>query len=442
MARIALTDRAVAAARAGPDGRLELWDERIAGLCLRVTGRGVKTWVFRYRAADGRQPRFTLGRFPAVGVRDARDAAHEIMRTVHRGEDPAAERRKSRIAAAAGPRTFDDLADLYERECASGYWRPKNKTKRARTLSDEKGILRRHIRPAIGRMPYGAITRADVKAFLRTMRAKGIGAQTNRAHAVTRQVFAFAISEDLVEINPATGFARFADEIPRTRIWDDKELATVWAALTDCSGLRTSEGEPVQVSEAVRIALKLTALLGQRRTEIAGMAVGELNLEARTWLIPPVRMKGNRPHMVPLSDPAVDLIKRARVLADFDRDRPSAYVFPTSRNEERAIKPDSMTRALRRITDALGLEGLTVHDLRRTVSTNLTSERLGVSPFIRSKVLGHLDAGGGAMVSSIHYDANTYLAEKRRALEAWAQLLLEIVGERPVGRRAPRSTVR
>ena len=61
----------------------------------------------------------------------------------------------------------------------------------------------------------------------------------------------------------------------------------------------------------------------------------------------------------------------------------------------------------------------------------MTSERLGVMPFIRSKVLGHIDHGGGSSVSATFYDANDYIADKRRALEAWERLLLEIVGETP-----------
>jgi hypothetical protein len=77
---------------------------------------------------------------------------------------------------------------------------------------------------------------------------------------------------------------------------------------------------------------------------------------------------------------------------------------------------------------ALGIDDGTVHDLRRTGSTLLTSERIGVSPFIRSKVLAHYDAGGGAQVSATRYDANSYVREKRAALEKWQRLLSDVVG--------------
>jgi integrase len=190
------------------------------------------------------------------------------------------------------------------------------------------------------------------------------------------------------------------------------------------------------------IAIKLVMLLGQRRNEVAGMEVDEIDFEARTWRIGSDRMKGSRAHIVPLSDAAIALIRQALKIATVEGAEPPQYVFPTNRLENRAIRPLSLSLALQRAKRAMDLDiDATLHDMRRTVSTNLTSERCGVSPFIRSKVLGHIDAGGGAMVSMIHYDVNDYLAEKRRALEIWTRVLLQIVGDRtlPAGRPGARS---
>lgn len=411
-----------------PPARRETWDDKVRGLCLRTGSTGVQTWVYRYRF-KGRQPRLTIGRGD-IGLQEARRRARDVQVRIDRGEDPAGDKRRERATDAAALRTFDDLANLYEAQCASGDWRPMNKTKRQRTLDDEKAILQRHVRPTLGRLGFAEITRQDVKACLRKMTRKGIVAQTNRAHAVIRQVFAFAIAEDLVAMNPATGFPLMAEEKPRVRIYRDDELARIWAVLSDPTDVVDASGDPVRIGEAVRIAIKLAMVLGQRRNEIAGMAVAELDLTAKTWLIPGERMKGGRPHMVALSDDAVALITRALAIANDGADVPAVFVFPTRLHQDRAILPNSLTRALRKITEVLKIEGATFHDIRRTVSTNLTSERIGVSPFIRSKVLGHQDAGGGAVVSSTVYDSNSYLAEKRRALAAWTDLLLEIVGER------------
>lgn len=88
-----------------------------------------------------------------------------------------------------------------------------------------------------------------------------------------------------------------------------------------------------------------------------------------------------------------------------------------------------MNHALAQVLSAREIVNGTIHDIRRTGSTIMTSERLGISPFIRSKVLGHNDAGGGAQVSATHYDANSYLSEKRRALDAWQELLMQVVSK-------------
>ena len=432
-----LTDALVKSAKAEPGTRKELWDHRLRGLHLRITDRGVKSWFLRYRTTDGRHPRYSIGRYPGVGLADAREMAEDIVRQVAKGGDPATARRQARAMPADTVRTFNDLADKYEAACASGDYQPKGKAKRDTVLREETGILKRNVRPVLGPLPFDKITRAEVKALLKALREptkarpRKLGAQVNRTQAVIRQVYSFAIAEELANLNPATGFAPLAAEKPRARIWTDEELRALWGALTDPFGLVAEDGKAVSVSENVRIAIKLAALLGQRRGEISGMARSELNLEARTLLLPAERMKGSKPHMVPLSEAAVALIRRAIEVADAGRDEPSAFVFPTTRaGEDRPIRPDSMSQALMRLCVGLKIKGATTHDIRRTVSSNLTSERCGVSPFIRSKILGHIDAGGGALVSSTHYDSNTYLSEKRQGLEVWTALLLEIVGEK------------
>ncbi len=429
MAKQILTERMVQSALPESGRRAELWDARTPGLCLRVTDRGVRTWIFRYRAADGKQPRFTIGNAAAISLKEARARALEIDRDVASGRDPASERRAERIEVRKKPRTFSDLADDYFSACASGEWKPKGKRKRDTVIDGERDRLRLHVLPVIGGLPFTEVTRQEVKTLLRGMIAKGIGAQTNLTQAIIRQVYNYAIGEDLVLVNPATGFAPFAYQTPRSRIWSDAELRVLWSALQDPGRLRDRDGNRVYVSEPLRLAIALLIMLGQRRAEVIGMGRAELDLSARTWLIAGKRMKGGKAHMVPLPPAAVPLIKRAIMLADMDREQPSAFVFPNNRVVDTAMAPNAVTHAMARLKSGMKLEGPTVHDLRRTVSTNLTSERCGITPFIRSKVLGHIDGGGGALVSSIHYDSNTYIAEKRRALETWSDVLSAIVSD-------------
>ncbi len=418
-----------AAASAEPGKRVEIWDVRQHGLCLRVTDTGVRTWVYRYRLPDGRQPRFTIGKWPAVSLRDARDVAAELALNVAKGGDPATERRKARAFASNPLRTFDDLADLYEERCASGEWMPKGKRKRKPTLVSEEGVLRRNIRPVLGKTPYPAITKADVRSLLRAMTARGVGAQANKTHAVIRQVFNFAIAEDLVTHNPTAGVNQPAPINARDRVWTDAELRRLWIALSDHQNIVDADRQRVPITETLALALKLAAVLGQRRGEIVGMEVCELDLVARTWTIPGSRMKANRSHVVPLPELAVTLIERAIAATNAGRNSQSDFVFRTTWEVDEPIRPASLTRAMSRVTKALGIPRATAHDLRRTMSSTMTSERLKISHFIRSEVLGHATSGGGAAVSSAHYDVNTYLSVKRRALNAWARLLATIVGE-------------
>lgn len=432
MAKVNLTDRAVAAAKAEPGQRLEIWDAMTPGLCLRVTDKGVKSWVLRYRTPDGRQPRLKIGDAKRTSLRAARLEAGRLKDLIDKGADPQSEKRAARAQAQTQTiRTFADLLEAYWLACSSGEWKPRKKRKRESTLAFEKRLANRHAVPALGKLHLTDIKRATVKAALRDMVSKGIGAQTNRVHAIIRQAFNFAIAEEIVTTNPAMGFEPLHDAAARRRTWANPEIAALWAACENPTGLRDEDGKAVHVARSTCIAIQLCAMLLQRRVEVAGMEVAELDLDAGTWVIPPERMKSGKPHQVPLPPRAVALIREALKLAQLRTNEKLTVVFPSPRDVHAPIRADSLTHALDKLRTATGVKGATLHDLRRTGSTALTSERIGVSPFIRSKVLGHgTDAGGGASVSALHYDVNEYLPEKRRALEAWENLLLQIVGER------------
>lgn len=438
MAKIKLTDRTAAAARAAGQ-RLELWDEQTSGLCLRVSAQGKKVWIYRYRTLDGRQPRLTLGDYSERhGLKWAREEVEELRVRVRKGDDPAGERKLARAQAQNEPlKTFNDLAAAYFVACEKGHYRPRRKQKRERTIKAERGIIRRNVERSLGGLRLDDIGRAEIRKVLNDMLDRGIGAQTNQTHAVIRQVFAYGVHTERVAINPAAAIEKPAAGAPRTRVLTDKELAEFWAALAALPiDLRLpakpgqEKGAKVYVSRAMRIALQLATLLLVRRNEVAGMRRSELNLEERIWLIPGERMKSGAPHLVPLPPRAVALIKEALVLSEAVTGETPDPVFPSPWAPAKAIRPDSVTHAMVNILAALGMKPASPHDLRRTGSTALTSERCGVTPYIRSKVLGHRDAGGGAVVSVVHYDTNDYVSEKRRALEVWEDVLLGVVGER------------
>ena len=436
MAKANLTDKAVRAAKAPAGERLEIWDSGCKGLCLRASDQG-KAFYFRYRAPSGKQPRVKLGDFTdEFGLAEARIKSNRLRVAVADGGDPAKEAREAKAKAKVeAADTFNDLADQFLKASETGKWKPRRKHKRDSTISGERGVLDRHIRKDLGQLAPSQIDRRRIRTLLEKMHDAGIGAQTVRAHAVLRQIFAYAVAEEKAGVvnNPVVGLQCPATIEARSRVLTDDELKALWAALNDPSDLRQppdndgNPGDKVTVGRPARIALQLVLLLLQRRGEVAGMRLDELDLDRGLWLITGDRMKSGRPHLVPLPPLAVTLIREALELAKFGREDEPPTVFPARGNPAKSIRADSLTHALTELYGALEIEGAILHDLRRTGSTALTSESLGISHFVRSQVLSHTtDSGGGAVVSSAHYDQNSYLPEKRRALEAWEGLLLEI----------------
>lgn len=419
-------------------------DTQVRGLELRVCGDGRKAWSLRYRNREGQQKRLALGAFPAIDLADAREAALLHLGRVAGGADPVVEKKKEvEQARARALVTFDSLAEAYIEACERGEWQPKGKPQRPRTIADSKACHRRHVTKVIGHLPVSEIRRTTVRALLRAMVAKGIEAQTKRTHAFIRQVFAWAIAEfddEVVKFNPAVGFSPIGRVKARARVYSDAELRCLWNGLNVPEALvLPGKTGPLQIgmSRQMAIVVQLVAVTLQRKSEVAGMHEDELDLVQRTWLVPGPRTKSGWPQLVPLSKMAIDLIEEAkRLRRDLEIQagtKPSnapRLVFPSRHDFEAPVRGDSITHAMRKVVPALELKDLTVHDLRRTGSTLMTSERLRVTPFIRSKVLGHrTDTGGGAAVSLLHYDANEYVSDKRDALDRWATLLMSIVGD-------------
>jgi len=437
MATMKLTDRQVGAARATPGQRLELWDTLTPGLALRVTDRGRRTWIVRYRTDDGRQPRFTLGTYPSMGLPEAREKASDATRRARDGQDPSADKKRRRAEAKAQPiKTLANLLGVYFTACEVGEYRPRGKKKRASTLAEERGLWRRHIEPELGELRLEEVTPDAIKRVLRGLVVKGRGVTSNRVRSLLRQALNFAIAENRLTLNPVARVAALGTETARERVLSDAELETVWTALKTPSSLRLPAPaggieRPVYIGPAVATALRLLLLTLARRAEVAGMRADELDLEQASWTIPGERTKNGRPVLVPLSAPAVALLREASRLANEGHEKPSPYLFPSPRDRDRPITPAALSHAMRDIRLALQAPRFTPHDLRRTAATMMASERLSVSPFLIGRLLNHTtETGGAAAVTLQHYALHDYAVEKRRALQAWGNLLLEIVGER------------
>jgi len=399
--------------------RLELRDDDEPGLIFRVTDSGNRSWSVRYRSAAGEQRRKKLGPYPAVSLSSARDAARRLKGAVASGIDVVQQERSARTAAAnARLNTIKALGEAYFADAAIGLHRPNAEPKRISTLTEERRIFDRLIVPEMGTTPIAEPRRASVQAFVSKVSKKS-ASNGRQVRNVLRQIYSYAVWKDLVENNPAQGIAVVASA-PRKRVLTDDEMKMLWQAWS-----QPQDFQGLQLSPEMGLALRLALVALVRGQEIVGARKDEIDKRARTWLIPASRMKGKRPHLVPLSGLAMEIIDQALALSGG-----SEFLFPSPRGAGEDVPMDrgAFSRAMSRVCSVLSIENATPHDFRRTGATNITSERIGMPRFIVSQILAHAtDTGGAAAVTGMHYDLNDYLPEKRKALDAWDELLRRIV---------------
>jgi integrase len=407
----ALTDTFISSLAAPASGRIEVSDTRCAGLMLRVTAKGVRSWSFRFRAKGARSPsRVTLGTYPDIGLGKAREQANAMRGTIAAGGDPAQHKREER----GGAKTFGTLADRYLKEHADRHKRP------ASAAADRRN-LRKHVLPKWQNRPYAAIRRADVIELVEGIIATGKPALANRVQALISKIFSFATDASLRDDNPCHRLKKRGAESVGRRVLSDAEISLFWNGIVTSSSVRQSG-----------LGLRLALLTGCRVSEITGMSRAELNDIANpanaAWLIPGTRTKNKRDHLVLLAPLACGIV------LDLLGMIPPAeqFLFPTrSRRRAGPIAGSTLTKAMayftRRTTgddDAVGTwraDPPSPHDLRRTMETRLSA--LGVAKEVRDRVLNHVQGD----VGSKHYNLHQFVAEKRAALMRFEAMLTAIL---------------
>ena len=427
-------DRQVSALRPG-DKPYEVSVAGARGLALRVFPAGTKSFEFRYVALNGRRRRLPLGNYPGLSLADAREEAGGLQVAVTRGGDPAAERAAARVAARTGD-TLTELAEAYFTAAAKGLHGGRGRPKRALTIKVERNRFDRHIAPALGARRFNEIKRADIKAFMRDRAASaGLAADTVASIGGTLSaILAFAVYEERIEANPASGLTRPLALRSRDRTFDDNTIKALWAALEGVSTLPAPTRLPkakrplvkppgparASADLVVALSLRFALLTLARRNDVASARWGEIDLTKATWTIPASRFKGGRIHVIPLSPQAVAVLKEARDLPGSGGEVifPSpSNPNPTAEKPPKSITPSALTRALTRTLGDLSLPHGSPHDFRRAGATTLTGERFGIRRFTVGLVLGH-SIHDGAAVTAV-YDRNDYLADKRNALQLW-----------------------
>lgn len=405
-----LSDGFIRSLKAPSSGRLEIQDEKCAGLVIRVTPAGAKTWSFRFRdPRSGALTRATIGPYPEIALASARERAFDLRRGVANGINPVEAKRRERELSQS--RNFGALAERYLNEHARRF--------KKSAAADERN-LRLHILPKWAKRRFDEITRADVIELCEGMVVAGTQTNANRVQALISKIFAFAVDAGLLGANPCHRLAKRGVESRGRRVLSDEEIILFWNG---------SSQSPV--SPRVGLALKIALLTAARAGEVTGMGREELfDLESprARWEIPAHRSKNGHPHVVPLSALAARLITKAARTAP----KKSPFIFPSPSVKGAAITAHALAVAMQRMGTRLTdhpsgsetwvAEPPSPHDLRRTVATRLAS--MGVPPEDVAACLNHVRRD----VTGRHYDMYARQAEKRRALDLWAQTITRIIG--------------
>jgi integrase len=447
MPKLKMTDAVVRQTTAAPGDRVDYFDahprDRQRGLVLRVSGarekdgsaKVTRTWAVLCRVRGSTKlRRFTIGDYPGYGLSEARDAAAEIIKQTRRdGLDPLKERKRAAVEAEiAGRDTVSELVSRFMGDLAK---RPKKNggMRAARYIEETQRNFDNHVLPRWGSKNIREITRRDVSDLIDAVayegtdlrdpggekrHADGGGIAANRVYAAVRAFFNWALDGGIIDATPAARAAKRGDEIKRERTLSDDEIRVIWP---QARALGYSFGP----------FFCMALVTGQRRDEVATMRWADIDEKTKLWTIPKQSTKAKREHVVPLSDLALSLLAEAKQAATAltkvrmageklgKSAEMSPFVFST--RAKRPISGFSKAKADldERVSADLkkarrsSLGRWTIHDLRRTCATGMGA--LGVDPFVIGRVLNHADR----TVTGI-YNRHSYLAEKKAALDKWA----------------------
>ena len=346
---MALTDTAIrnAKAKAKP---YKLGDA--GGLFVLVQPSGAKLWRLKYRI-HGKEKKVALGRYPEIGLAEARKRRDDAKAELAGGKDPAREKQRRKVQAQeqAGA-TFGSIAAEYiEKRKSDGLkaWATATATKNEWLVAQ--------LAPSLGPLPIADIEPLEVLAAVRRIEARGNLETARRALQLASGVFRHAVATARLRSDPTRdlkGALRTPDTKHRAAILDPKKLGELLRAIDGYGG-----------HYVTKFALELAPHVFLRPGELRQARWSEIDLDKAVWSIPAERTKMRKPHHVPLSRQALDLLRGLRALSA----RHDGYAFPSIRTHTRPMSENTLNAALRRL--GFASDEVTAHGFRSTASTLL-----------------------------------------------------------------------
>lgn len=385
-----LTDTAIRQLKPGTKTR-KVADEK--GLYLELSPSGGKWWRLKYRF-QGKENRLSLGVYPEVGLKFARERRDEARRLIAGGIDPSAHRKAAkRVAVEQAANDFETIAREWFSKYAAA-WADSHKDRLLRRLE-------RDVFPYIGGRPVAEITPPELLRVLRRVEERTVDT-AHRALRSCGQVFRYAIATGRCTSDPSRDLrGALAANVSGSHFaatTEPKRLGQILAAMD------AYPGTPV-----VRAALRLAPLVFARPGELRAAEWAQIDLRRATWEY--VSSKTKQPHVVPLSTQAVAILTELHQVTGR-----GAKVFPGARSASRPMSENAVLVAMRSME--IGKDEMTGHGFR-AVARTILDETLGFRPDVIEHQLAHAvrDPLGRA------YNRTQHLEERRRMMQDWADHL-------------------
>ena len=389
---MSLTDPAIRNAKPG-EKPIKLADEK--GLYLLIVPAGGKWWRLDYRFA-GKRKTLSMGTYPEVSLKEARDKRDDARKQLAQGIDPGETRKAMKAAQSAEADTFEVVAREWHTKF-SPTWTPEHGERIIRRFE-------RDIFPWMGKRPIREITAPELLAALRRIESRGALDTAHRAHQNCGQVFRYAVATGRADRDPS-GDLRGA--LPPVRdkhhasITDPKGIGELLRAIDDYRG-----------SFVTQCAMRLAPLVFVRPGELRSAEWSEFDFDKAEWRIPGEKMKMRDPHIVPLSTQAAAILLELQPLTGRGR-----YVFPSARtpNGDRCMSENAVLAALRRL--GYTKDEMTGHGFRSMASTLLNEQ--GWHRDAIERQLAHTERNAVRAA----YNYAKHLPERRKMMQAWADYL-------------------
>jgi len=344
-------------------GREVYHDAKTTGLILRVTSAGQRSFYF-YRKVRGRPVRYLLGVFPTMSVEAARKAFQGVAGKVAQGHDPQAERRAARHEHTVGG-LFAHWLDHAQQH--------------KRTWREDQRQFNVFLKAWAGRW-LSSIHKADVQALHVKVGKEHGRYAANRLLALVRAMFNKASDIGFTGDNPAVRITKFKEK-SRDRFLHGDELPRFFGSL-------------VAETDIFRDFFLIGLLTGARRANVQAMRWDDIDLQPGLWRIPGESAKGGEPIIVPLSPPAIAILRQRQLTSNGNE-----WVFASHGKTGHLVEPKS---AWKRILDRAGLADLRIHDLRRSLGSWMATG--GTSLPIIGKALGHKQLATTMIYSRLQVD--------------------------------------